>query len=577
MTRMITICPLAGTQLFQIQALLAPDDSQNFSADVLTAFLTERIGRTDVRIHSIPWVSKYQMNARIAEHYRVGKVFLAGDAAHVHPPTGGQGLNTSIQDAYNLGWKMAASLRGAGEELLDSYEQERRPVAESLLHLSTLLLDSQKQGGIKRERDVQQLDIQYTDSPLAHTLPERQHGLQAGERAPDAPLLGAGGQSLRLFQLLQGPDWNLLAYETHGKVIDARRGLRIHHIGEQDELIDTLGHFRESYHLAPGQCVVIRPDGYLLLLANAQCILFILLARTLFGISAGNLSAAAAYIADCTHVRNRRQAIGILTGCIGLGGIVGAGVSGWLSRISLSAPIYAAFILVLGSALVAIWGLKDPSTTSRTTDKIAAFSARAILKMPVLRVLIIVMLCHFFAYGMYSSQLPVFLSDTFIWNGLPFGPKALSYLLMADGVINIFVQLFLLGWVSQYFSERKLIILIFALLCTGFLTAGIATTIPVLVFAIVCISIADALAKPTYLAALSVHVSPARQGIVIGTAQALIAIADFISPVLGGFVLGYALYGVWIGIAISVAIIGLVTAMIYLSKSSVLIVKPETE
>lgn len=98
-----------------------------------------------------------------------------------------------------------------------------------------------------------------------------------------------------------------------------------------------------------------------------------------------------------------------------------------------------------------------------------------------------------------------------------------------------------------------------------------------LIFAIVCISIADALAKPTYLAALSVHVSPARQGIVIGTAQALIAIADFISPVLGGLVLGYALYGVWIGIAIAVAIIGLVTAMIYLSKSSVLIVKPETE
>ncbi len=267
----------------------------------------------------------------------------------------------------------------------------------------------------------------------------------------------------------------------------------------------------------------------LLLLANAQCILFILLARTLFGISAGNLSAAAAYIADCTHVRNRRQAIGILTGCIGLGGIVGAGVSGWLSRISLSAPITPPLYLSLGLPGRDL-GLKDHSTTSRTTDKIAAFSARAILKMPVLRVLIIVMLCHFFAYGMYSSQLPVFLSDTFIWNGLPFGPKALSYLLMADGVINIFVQLFLLGWVSQYFSERKLIILIFALLCTGFLTAGIATTIPVLIFAIVFISIADALAKPTYLAALSVHVSPARQGIVIGTAQALIAIADFISP-----------------------------------------------
>ncbi|HAO8227776.1 TPA: MFS transporter [Salmonella enterica subsp. enterica serovar Infantis] len=592
MARMITICPLAGTQLFQIQALLAPDDSQNFSADVLTAFLTERIGRTDVRIHSIPWVSKYQMNARIAEHYRVGKVFLAGDAAHVHPPTGGQGLNTSIQDAYNLGWKMAALLRGAGEELLDSYEQERRPVAESLLHLSTRLLDSQKQGGIKRERDVQQLDIQYTNSPLAHTLPERQHGLQAGERAPDAPLLGAGGQSLRLFQFL--PVFLLVGlYAASTAAVMSVLPFYIREMGGSPLIIGIIiateafsqfcaapliGHLSDRVGRKRILIVTLAIAAIsLLLLANAQCILFILLARTLFGISAGNLSAAAAYIADCTHVRNRRQAIGILTGCIGLGGIVGAGVSGWLSRISLGAPIYAAFILVLGAALVAIWGLKDPSTTSRTTDKIASFSARAILKMPVLRVLIIVMLCHFFAYGMYSSQLPVFLSDTFIWNGLPFGPKALSYLLMADGVINIFVQLFLLGWVSQYFSERKLIILIFALLCTGFLTAGIATTIPVLIFAIVCISIADALAKPTYLAALSVHVSPARQGIVIGTAQALIAIADFISPVLGGFVLGYALYGVWIGIAISVAIIGLVTAMIYLSKSSVLIVKPETE
>ncbi|EQA7209862.1 FAD-dependent monooxygenase [Salmonella enterica subsp. enterica serovar Newport] len=189
--------------------------------------------------------------------YRHDGSYVDSDIAHNTKPTHAEPYHLPLMVPQN-----AASLRGAGEELLDSYEQERRPVAESLLHLSTRLLDSQKQGGIKRERDVQQLDIQYTDSPLAHTLPERQHGLQAGERAPDAPLLGAGGQSLRLFQLLQGPDWNLLAYETHGKVIDARRGLRIHHIGEQDELIDTLGHFRESYHLAPGQCVVIRPDGY---------------------------------------------------------------------------------------------------------------------------------------------------------------------------------------------------------------------------------------------------------------------------------------------------------------------------
>lgn len=70
---------------------------------------------------------------------------------------------------------------GRRKELLNSYEQERRPVAESLLHLSTRLLETQKQGGIKRERDVRQLDIQYIGSPLNHTLPERQHGLQTGE------------------------------------------------------------------------------------------------------------------------------------------------------------------------------------------------------------------------------------------------------------------------------------------------------------------------------------------------------------------------------------------------------------
>lgn len=191
MVRMVTICPLAGTQLFQIQAPLAPDDSQDFSADALTALITERIGRTDVRIHSIPWISKYQMNARIAEHYRVGKVFLAGDAAHVHPPTGGQGLNTSIQDAYNLGWKMAASLRGAGEELLDSYEQERRPVAESLLHLSTRLLESQKQGGIKRERDVRQLDIQVYRLPLSPHVARTSVWVTSGRKSARCSSVGS--------------------------------------------------------------------------------------------------------------------------------------------------------------------------------------------------------------------------------------------------------------------------------------------------------------------------------------------------------------------------------------------------
>ena len=81
------------------------------------------------------------MNARLADRYRVGRVFLVGDAAHTHPPTGGQGLNTSVQDAYNLAWKLGAVTRGAADALLDTYEAERRPVAQAMLGLATGLLE----------------------------------------------------------------------------------------------------------------------------------------------------------------------------------------------------------------------------------------------------------------------------------------------------------------------------------------------------------------------------------------------------------------------------------------------------
>ncbi|WP_054812602.1 rifampin monooxygenase [Nocardia arizonensis] len=89
---------------------------------------------TDFGAHSPRWLSRFGDATRLAERYRVGRVLLAGDAAHVHPPTGGQGLNLGIQDAFNLGWKLAAELDGwAPEGLLDSYDAERRPVAADVL------------------------------------------------------------------------------------------------------------------------------------------------------------------------------------------------------------------------------------------------------------------------------------------------------------------------------------------------------------------------------------------------------------------------------------------------------------
>ncbi|URM89074.1 rifampin monooxygenase [Streptomyces sp. MRC013] len=89
---------------------------------------------TDFGVHSPRWLSRFGDATRLADRYRVGRVLLAGDAAHVHPPVGGQGLNLGIQDAFNLGWKLAAEVCGrAPEGLLDSYQDERRPVAAQVL------------------------------------------------------------------------------------------------------------------------------------------------------------------------------------------------------------------------------------------------------------------------------------------------------------------------------------------------------------------------------------------------------------------------------------------------------------
>lgn len=300
----------------------------------------------------------------------------------------------------------------------------------------------------------------------------------------------------------------------------------------------------------------------LLLLAIAPNIAFILLARALFGLTVGNISVTAAYVADRTDAANRRQAMGILMGGAGVGGIVGAGLSGLLSETSLTAPILASFGLVLLSVMVTVFRLDDRQAAPRPDDPSATGKAsfRTILSSPGIRMLIMVMLCHFFAYGIYISQMPVFLQDTFVWNGHAFGARELSYLIMADGGINVFAQIVLLGWLGRHLSERGLVLLIFALVSVGFLTAGIATTIPVLVLAVVLVSTGDALAKPTYMAALSTRVPSQRQGIVLGAAQSLVAVADIASPVLGGFILGYALYGVWIGTAAAMALTGAVLA-----------------
>src|SRR5262245_23476546 len=103
-------------------------------AEMRDAFL--RIAGEDFGMGEPRWSTRFLSERRQAERYRVGRVFLAGDAAHVHSPLGGQGMNTGIQDAMNLGWKLAAAVRGAGAWLLDTYQAERHPVGASVLKLT---------------------------------------------------------------------------------------------------------------------------------------------------------------------------------------------------------------------------------------------------------------------------------------------------------------------------------------------------------------------------------------------------------------------------------------------------------
>lgn len=279
--KLLTLCPLAGTTLFQLTAAIPPEGDPDLSASGLAAMAAERTGRSDIRIESVSWASAYTMGARLAEKYRVGRVFIAGDAAHVHPPTGAQGLNTGIQDAYNLGWKLAAVLDGADEALLDSYEEERRPIAEGVLNLSRKLLDDAKRGEVRRGREVHQLDLGYRGSTLALQSAARAGGIQAGDRAPDALLRGVAGQPRRLFDLLAGPHWTLLEYERRDGGIRSRPGLRVHSISSRGELIDEHGHFRAAYGLERGDRVLVRPDGYVgaILLAREEAALEAYLGR----------------------------------------------------------------------------------------------------------------------------------------------------------------------------------------------------------------------------------------------------------------------------------------------------------
>ena len=246
----------------------------------------DRLSPEPTVARNLRWSSVFRISHRIVDAYGRGRVFVAGDAAHIHPPTGAQGMNTGIQDAHNLAWKLALALSGdAAPGLLDTYDAERRPVGEEVVGRT---VRSAREGigadstdpdfVIRREA---QLLIRYGDSPIV--------ARGAGGRAPDATGLTRAAVTgpVRLFSLLGRRDHTLLLYAGAGaaaddvatfeQVADAAVATAHGHIDvylvaapEADVaatvlplIRDSAGDFARAYSADVSTSYVVRPDGYL--------------------------------------------------------------------------------------------------------------------------------------------------------------------------------------------------------------------------------------------------------------------------------------------------------------------------
>jgi 2-polyprenyl-6-methoxyphenol hydroxylase-like FAD-dependent oxidoreductase len=288
----LAMCPLAGTGTFQLTAPADGDlTAERITLPYLQQLADDAVGPGQITITSLTWSSVYRTNIRMAERFRSGRAFLVGDAAHVHSPAGGQGLNTGIQDSCNLGWKLAAVLRGAPAGLLDSYEAERLPVAADVLGISTALHDKavdQDPDALRRDDPrLRQLNLGYRDSALSSERRAAPGPVRAGDRAPDATGYDDDGKTSRIFELLHNGQATLLAFgpaaerlaarlvgsvppellravAVQGEPAAARQGLA--------GFTDADGYARRGYGVAADQdvLIVVRPDGYLGLALDAS-------------------------------------------------------------------------------------------------------------------------------------------------------------------------------------------------------------------------------------------------------------------------------------------------------------------
>ncbi|MGW1213777.1 FAD-dependent monooxygenase [Streptomyces sp. NPDC002499] len=221
--------------------------------------VTRRALGTDHGMHDARWLSRFHSDERQAPEYRVGRVFLAGDAAHVHSPAGGQGMNTGLQDAANLGWKLAAAVQGrASEGLLDTYQSERHPVGKAVLRSSGGLVRlARAQSPVLRAvrglvsafvnvaRPVQRKALaQVSGLGYAYPSPRGAHRL-TGTRAPDIALKDGG----RLYEALRGGRFVLITPDEGREGYDDQ--------GARKDLLAV-----ERWASRRRTTLLVRPDGY---------------------------------------------------------------------------------------------------------------------------------------------------------------------------------------------------------------------------------------------------------------------------------------------------------------------------
>jgi 2-polyprenyl-6-methoxyphenol hydroxylase-like FAD-dependent oxidoreductase len=289
---------------WRIVASVPPGDP-NSTAPVPTRAevqgLVNQRGFPGISVSEPTWVSRFRVSHRKVQHFRVGRVFLAGDAAHVHSPAGGQGMNTGIQDAVNLAWKLARVVDGrAPQSLLDSYDIEREPVARGVLAftdrltqvatadsailqmLRNLLLPALS--GIpplerKAAARMAELTVDYRRSPIS--VQQGSGKPEAGDRAPETSLQDPGsGKDVRIIELLRKPRWVLLMFaggsETNREKIMALRSRITEFTGDLETygvsqsaiagngwLVDPDNSVHIAYGCSDGGLILIRPDAYI--------------------------------------------------------------------------------------------------------------------------------------------------------------------------------------------------------------------------------------------------------------------------------------------------------------------------